>query len=275
MPEAPDLEVISEILNRRVVGREVTRASTPKPTVLRCLAAPDFASDLPGRVIEGVRRQGKFLVLSLSGGPMLIINPMLVGALQICAASERVAKRTCLVLGLEDELDLRYLDERQMGRVYYVLPEQLDQVPRLDEGAVDVMDGDISYEDFKARLRPFHGEIKGILTRGAFLAGVGNAYSDEILFDAGVFPFRKRRTLDDDELKRLHLSASRVVKNAVVVLRERMGQETHHKIRDFLQVHNKGGQPCPRCGNRISQLTANQRITSFCRHCQPGMLHRN
>ena len=86
---------------------------------------------------------------------------------------------------------------------------------------------------------------------------------------------RKRSSLSDEELRRLYDCARQVTEEAVAVLRERMGEELHHKVRDFLQVHNKGGQPCPRCGSGISQLTANQRITSYCRHCQPGSLLRN
>ena len=275
MPEAPDLEVVREVLTRQVTGRVVTHASVLKPTVLRSLAAQEFATDIAGRAIEAVSRRGKFLPLALSGGRMLVINPMLTGAIQHCAPEERVYKRTCMLLTLGDDLELRYLDDRQMGKVYYVLPDRLQEVPRLEAQGPDVLNDDISFEEFKARLRPYHGEIKGILTRGAFIAGIGNAYSDEILFAAGLSPFRKRNTLAEDELHRLYHSVRQVVADAVVVLRDRMGDETHQKIRDFLQVHNKGGQPCPRCGNPISQLTANQRITSFCWHCQPGMLIRN
>ena len=103
----------------------------------------------------------------------------------------------------------------------------------------------IGLKGFNAWLRHYHGEIKGILTWGSFLSGIGNAYSDEILFATGLFPLRKRKTLSEGELQRLHYSAHRVVVDAAVVLRKRMEGETHHKIRDFLQVHNKGGLPVP------------------------------
>ena len=133
----------------------------------------------------------------------------------------------------------------------------------------------ISLEEFQTRLKKFHGEIKGVLTRGAFVSGIGNAYSDEILFAAGISPFRKARSLSAPEVRELYESCPKVVTDAMDVLRERMGEDIHVKIRDFLQVHRKGGQPCPRCGGNISELTANQRITSYCRKCQPGMLIKN
>lgn len=277
MPEAPDLEVIKEFLDANVSGSSVASISVLKSTVVRSLV-DDLAGDIPGRTIEGVHRRGKFLLLEFSGDRWLAINPMLTGALQYCENNQRTLKKTCFVLhlqdGQQDGRELRYLDDKQMGKVYYVKEEQLAQVPVLSEQGPDVLSG-ISYEDFGQRLKKFHGEIKGVLTRGAFISGIGNAYSDEILFAAGLSPFRRSRSLSQTELQRLYESCPQVVHEAIDVLRERMGADVHVKIRDFLKVHNKGGQPCPTCGGNITQLNANQRITSYCRHCQPGMLIKN
>ena len=195
MPEAPDLEVVREVLTRRLTGRRITAARVLRPTVLRSLASQDFAGDATGRAVEEVSRRGKFLLLTLSGGTMLVINPMLTGALQLCTPAEKAYKRTCIILGLGDDLEMRYLDDRQMGLFYYVNADHVQEVPRLEDQGPDVMDGEISFEEFKVRLRRHHGEIKGILTRGSLLAGIGNAYSDEILFAARISPFRKRKTL--------------------------------------------------------------------------------
>ena len=93
-----------------------------------------------------------------------------------------------------------------------------------------------------------------------------------MLFEAGIYPFKKRTALSPEELRRLYEAAQSVVRDAVDEVRARMGGDIQLKPRDFLKVHNRGGQPCPRCGGRITQLTANQRITSYCRHCQPGLL---
>ncbi len=217
MPEAPDLEVVKEVMARRAAGRKVASATVLRPTVLRSLAAQDFGSDIAGRTIEAVSRRGKFLLMAFSGGAMLVINPMLTGAIQLCAPSEKVLKRTCIVLRLDDFQELRYLDDKQMGQVYYVMADQLGQVPRMEEQGPDVLDDEYSFEQFKARLKRYHGEIKGILTRGAVISGIGNAYSDEILFAAGISPFRKRASLSDGELKALFASARRVVTEALTV----------------------------------------------------------
>lgn len=273
MPEAPDLEIIKDYLNQRVQGLPVESATVLRPTVLRSFTG-NLVEDIPGRGLGEIYRRGKFLLLPLSEARCMVINPMLTGAIQLCRSDLRVLKKTCLVLDLPDDQQLRYLDDRQMGKVYYLAEDQMAQVPNLAEQGPDVLDG-ITFEEFKGRLKRFHGEIKGVLTRGAFVSGIGNAYSDEILFAAGLSPFRKTRSLAQTELETLYAQCPKVVTDAMKVLRERMGDDIHVKIRDFLKVHNKGGQPCPNCGGAITQLTANQRITSYCRKCQPGMLIKN
>ena len=273
MPEAPDLEVVREFLNREARGRNVESLQVLKPTVVRSLTG-SFPDDVKGRALLEVRRQGKVLLLELSGDRWLAVNPMLTGALQFCEPGQRVLKTTCLAITLSGDRELRYLDDRQMGKVYYSDWQQLPDALGLSRQGPDVLD-EISFEDFQSRLRPFRGEIKGVLTRGAFVSGIGNAYADEILFAAGISPFRKTRSLNEEELHRLHECCRSAVEEAIAVLRERMGDDIHLKVRDFLKVHRKGGQPCPHCGGNISEITANQRITSYCRRCQPGMLIRN
>ena len=272
MPEAPDLEIVKDYLNDAAVGRGVASSRVLKHTVVRSLHG-DFAEDVKGRRLEGVERQGKFLLASF-GDTSLVVNPMLTGAFQHCPTPDKLFKRVCFVISLDDGTDLRYLDQRQMGRVYYVDDESMSQVPNLTEQGPDVLSG-VTFEEFEERLRPFYGEIKGILTRGRVLSGIGNAYSDEILFEAGIYPFRKKRQLSRDEMRRLLEAGPTVVRWAMEELRPRVGSNIHRKIRDFLKVHNKGGKPCPRCGAPITQIGSNQRITSYCRRCQPGLLLRN
>ena len=272
MPEAPDLQVVKEFLARRLTGVAVAEARVLRPTVLRVLAAPqpDFPADVAGRRFDGFWRRGKFLGLELSGHRLLVISPMLSGALQYCPPSQRVARTTFLAFSLTDGNELRYLDADQMGKVYYLRPDQLGEVPRLHEQGPDVLDEPLSLEEFRLRLKPFRGEVKGVLSRGAAVGGLGNAYADEVLYAAGLYPFRRVRDLTSEETERLHGALYSVPQSAVGVLRERMGDAVHHKVRDFLSVHGKGGEPCPRCGGRITAITANGWLTNYCRRCQPG-----
>lgn len=274
MPEIPDLEVIKDFLNSRVRGRTIVRAKELRPAMVRSLAAEHFADDVVGRRFGEVARRGKFLTIALEPDRVLAMHLMLTGALRLCPADTPLTKRTYFLLGTADE-DLRYLDDRQMGIVYYVRPEQAGQVPRLESQGPDALDSGMSLEQFAAHLRRFNGEIKGVLTRGEFLAGIGNAYVDEILWAAGIAPFKRRKALTPEETRRLYEAIPRVLRDAMDVLRERMVPDIHVKVRDFLRVHRKGGEPCPRCGHAISEITANQRITNWCRQCQPGSLIKN
>ena len=270
MPEAPELEVTKDFLDFRVSGDTVHAASILSPGMIRPVVA-DFEGDVVGRVLEGVRHRGKFLLVDLLRKRFLIINPMFARVLQYCKPSARVYKKTFVRLTLSNGFDLRYFDDKQMGRLYYTTNARLAEIPGFDEMGPDLL-AETSFEEFQDSLRPFHGEIQGVLTRGRVVSGIGNAYAGEILFDARIYPFRKRKTLSEDELRRLHQSTRTVIEDAIGVVRERIGEDIHVKIRDFLKVHNKGGSPCQRCGANITQITANRRITSYCRTCQPGML---
>ncbi len=273
MPEAPELEVVKDFLIERAVGVRIDSARVLKPSVVRSIAG-NFEDDIVGRTIEDALRAGKFLTLALNGDRLAVVNPMLTGGFQWSNTADRIFKRTCFILTLSNGSELRYIDDRQMGRVYYVSRDQMGQIPQYAEMGPDALDEPLSLGEFKERLRPFRGEIKGILTRGRVISGIGNAYVDEILWEAEIYPFRKKRDLSDDDLQRILDSASRVMSEAVRQVRDAMGGDIHRKRRDFLKVHNRSGEPCPRCGANISQLTANQRITSYCRACQPGLLVR-
>ena len=275
MPEAPELAIAREVLERRVVGAAVESMRVVRPTVLRTLSELDVAADIEGRTVSDVTRYGKSVTLTLSDGMALVIFPMLTGRLRLALPKDRVTKTVCLALGLSNGIDLRYLDDRQMGMVYYAPTNRLTEIPRLEETGPDVLDEPLSLDDFAGRLRRFTGEIKGILTRGALVAGIGNAYADEIAWEAGISPFRRRADLSADEIARLHAAVYSVPRRAVVTLRELMGEDIHRERREWLSVHGKAEQECPRCGGRISRLSANRRITDYCMRCQPGLLIRN
>ena len=274
MPEIPDLEVIKDFLNERLAGQEVVRAEAPKSWIVRSLAAEHFEQDVIGRRFGTITRLGKDLVFPLDPDRLLVANLMLTGRFQYTEPSHRVSRGMFFLLGTKDA-DLRYSDSRSMGRIHYVRPDQLGQIQRLQDQGPDALDGGVSYEGFKERLRSYTGEIKGVLARGKLLAGIGNAYVDEILWEARVSPFRKRKTLTDEELRQVYDAITKVLREAIEVVRREMPPNIHIKVRDFLSVHRKGGEPCPRCGTTISEITPNQRITSWCRTCQPGGLIKN
>ena len=131
---------------------------------------------------------------------------------------------------------------------------------------------DLTQTQFTEHLRPFTGGTKGILTRGKFIAGIGNACVDEVLFEAEVSPSSKRRALSADDVRQVYEATPKALTEAREVVREHMLPHINKKVRGFLKVHRKGGEPCFICANTIGEVTANQRITNYCRHCQLGSM---
>ena len=270
MPELPDLEVIREFLAARIVAVPIESVEVRRPLVVRNLLGGDIGDQLVGRQFAAVRRRGKFLLLPLDSGATVVINPMLAGRIRYGEPLSRHRARDVLVLRLADGRELRYHDARDMGKVY--LTDTLIQVPTFSDLGPEATDPGLTLEVFRQRLRQHSGEIKRILTNQSFVAGIGNAYADEICWRAGLYPFRRRPSLDNDQVERLFSAMRAVLAEAVEMLRTRVGEAIDVEIRDFLAVHGKPGQACPRCGGAISEVTRQRRTTHFCRTCQPGLL---
>ena len=289
MPELPDLTVVSEALHAALAGRAVRLARAPGPLAVR--GTPAELEGLAGQRLNAVTRRGKFLLLELERD-RVVVNPMLTGRFQLAGAGDKLPARTAVVLGFgprdgvaEDAAawtraagwlpaghatpEVRYRDPTQMGKVYLLPAGVARDVPGLDaEQGPDADDPALTLEAWRGRIRRHTGELKNLLRNQAFVAGIGNAYSDEILHSARLLPFRKRSTLADEEVDELYRAMGSTLAHAIEVLRERVPPTFEKQVRDFLAVHGHGGQPCPRCGTRITEVKAGGFVTSYCRGCQ-------
>jgi formamidopyrimidine-DNA glycosylase len=273
MPEIPDLEAIRGFLNERIVGVEVTRAEALIPHVVRSGAA-DFEATLTNNRFGEVLRRGKFLLFGLADERVLVVNPMLAGRFQYLQPAERKRPKTCVVMQLENGWQLRYSDRLLMGKIYVVPSDAIMTVPMFAEMGPDALE--VSEAEFRERIKKHSGAIKNILTNHKFIAGIGNAYSDEILFEARIAPFRKRTTLSDAEIGALYRAIGKTLQRSIKIVREQFKDELDYsEWRDHLKIHRKGGDGkdkqegrCPRCGTHITEIAPSQRVTSYCRTCQ-------
>ena len=273
MPEIPDLEAVRAVLEPALRGRRIERVETPRATVIRVPAA-EFRARVTGRAVESITRRGKFLLFHLNSADVLVVNPMLRGRFQRAPVGAKRPARTCVVLTLGPAAaphaeELLYIDERLMGKWYLASREALDSIPQFGELGPDALDAKLTQAVLLQRLRRYRGQVKTTLINQQFIAGIGNAYADEILFRAGIHPLHTVRDLDEDGRRRLYRAMGDVLAWAIPIVLEAMGEATETKPRDFLRVHRKGGQPCPQCGTRISEMRPHRRVTSYCRHCQP------
>jgi len=270
VPELPDLTVVAEELNRRIAGRTVVEATAPTPILVR--ATPGELDALAGTSVGAAWRRGKFLVLPFeragAAERVLAANPMLAGRFWVTGPRDRLRARTGFRLRLDGDEELRYVDREMLGKLYVVRPDGLDEIPGWSEMGPDADDPALTLEEFRRRVRRYPGELKPLLRNSRFVAGIGNAYSDEILWEAGLAPHRRRSSLTEPEVARLYESMRRVLADAVERIRASVPPNIERQDRSFLKVHLRGGQPCPRCGRELRQIGGRE-ATTFCRSCQP------
>jgi formamidopyrimidine-DNA glycosylase len=290
VPELPDLTVVAEAFHAALAGRSITSAAAPGPLAVR--GTPDELQALVGQRLETVRRRGKFLLLQLERD-RAVVNPMLTGRFQLAEPKAKRPTKTAVVLGFGGRSgspadaapwtvgatwmpadsatpEVRYRDPTQMGKVY-LLPAAVERsVPGMsqEEQGPDADDPALTLDVWRTRIRRHPGELKNLLRNQAFVAGIGNAYSDEILHAARLLPYRKRASLAVEEVDELYRATRSTLARSVDTLRLRVPPTFEQQVRDFLAVHLKGGQACPRCGARISEVKAGGFVTSYCRGCQ-------
>jgi formamidopyrimidine-DNA glycosylase len=274
MPELPELEALRLQLGPRLQGRLVTAVDVnPKKGHLLRYPVESFAHELPFRRIQSMRRRGKHLIfdMELARGDELrhlVVNPMLGGRFQLADAESRPPGTHVFSLRLEGGEELRYLDFRDMGRIYWTedpaaeVPAWAEMGPEADALAAEGLDA------FRRRLRRYRDELKDLLRNQAFAAGIGNAYSDEILFEARLLPLRRRASIKPEEEAALFEAIPTVLQRAVEAILANPDYDESKQDRSFMKVHAKGGKQCPRCGHRISQLGSNREPLNFCRGCQ-------
>ena len=291
MPELPDLTIVAEAFDAALRGRSISSAEAPGPLAVR--GTPEELAALVGQSVTAIRRRGKFLEIDLDQD-RIVVNPMLTGRFQLAAPGMKWPSKTAMVLRFgeagstkrfapaawtrgaswlpapEALPEIRYRDPTQMGKVY-LLPAGLDRpVPGLssEEMGPEADDPALTLDVWRERIRKHPGELKNLLRNQAFVSGIGNAYSDEVLHAARLLPFRKRSTLATEEIDALYEGMRSTLAHAIDVLRERVPPTFETQVRDFLAVHMKGGQACPRCGTRITEVKAGGFVTSYCRGCQ-------
>ena len=157
-----------------------------------------------------------------------------------------------------------------MGKVYLLPAGIVRAVTALDdaEQGPDADAPDLTLEIWRQRIRRHPGELKSLLRNQAFVAGIGNAYSDEILHEAKLSPFRRRSSLAPEEVDALYEAMRTTLARAIDVLVERVPPTFEKQVRDFLAVHLRGGEACPRCGTRLSEISSRSEATTWCRGCQ-------
>jgi formamidopyrimidine-DNA glycosylase len=290
VPELPDLAVVTDAFHAALSGRSIERAESPAPLAVRGTPAELLA--LVGQRLDRVRRRGKFILFELERD-RIAINAMLTGRLQLAGPDDKRPPNTAVVLAFGSRArgpkhaarwtkgaewlpadqagaEVRYRDPSQMGKVYLLpagVPRPVVGLEDAEQGP-DADDPALTLEVWRDRIRRHPGELKSLLRNQAFVAGIGNAYSDEILHAAKLSPFRRRSSLAPEEIDALYAATRATLAHAEGVLQARVPPTFEKQVRDFLGVHLRGGDACPRCGTRLSEVSSRSEATTWCRGCQ-------
>ncbi|MCL6580372.1 MAG: bifunctional DNA-formamidopyrimidine glycosylase/DNA-(apurinic or apyrimidinic site) lyase [Firmicutes bacterium] len=297
MPELPEVETIRRTLEPRLVGRTIKRVEVRNPKFVAGAGPEAFARTVEGARVRALERRGKFLIIKLEapasdgrpspGSPEaldILVHLKMAGQLVWCRPEEDLGptrtKHTHVVFGLDDGSELRYVDVRHFGRIYFPTGDGGDPLVRralrtLGELGPEPREGGLAWEQFRRMLASRHARLKPLLLDQSFVAGLGNIYSDECLFRAGVHPLRKASSLTEEEARRLYEAIHEVLEEAIRLhgtsVRDYVdGEGRRGEFAERLEVYGRPGEPCLRCGTPIARIVLGGRSTHFCPRCQPA-----
>lgn len=267
MPELPELEVMREVLEGRVLGRPIARARAYHPGILKTVDPPVDA--LVGHSFVGAERRGKHLILSCGEELHVVLQLMLAGRLVQSRSNTKVTKATGLVFGFDDGEDLRVIEHGTQRRVRLHVVRDPREVESIVALGVEPLSDAFTVESLTKTFTGLRRQLKKALTDQRSIAGIGTAYADEILYAAKLSPIRYVSTLKLEEIKRLHRETRDVLAHAIEEIRKCAGGNlvAGHK-RDFLRIYKHTGQPCPDCGTNIAEIRYAQTKTYYCPTCQ-------
>jgi formamidopyrimidine-DNA glycosylase len=271
MPELPEVEHVARQLREALVGRSIVGARVYWPRAIAGMEPEDFVARLTGRRVSGTGRRAKYLLIRLDDGDVLVVHRRMSGNLTLADPSKEYPY-TRVELCLDDGRRLLYTDPRKFGRLALVPGDELPTffAPLGPEPLEDDFTPQVLAERLAGRQRP----IKALLLDQGVVAGLGNIYADEALFRAGIHPLRPAASLTPDEIARLHAG----IRGALQAGIDHRGT-TFGRYRDVydqagenlghVEVYQRTGEPCVRCGTPIQRIVVAQRGTHFCPHCQP------
>ncbi|MFM8999952.1 MAG: bifunctional DNA-formamidopyrimidine glycosylase/DNA-(apurinic or apyrimidinic site) lyase [Actinomycetota bacterium] len=278
--ELPEVEVMRRDLEKDVVGKRVQTAEVrPAKNAMRAIRRhakrKDFVDRIVNRKITKAERRGKYLLLQLDDGGVLVVHFGMSG--RFLRATKRVPlpPHTHVVITFQQGGDLRFVDPRTFGEIFVATPDELGKVKELQHLAIDPLDHVFTWPAFGSALAQRASKMKQLLMDQKFISGLGNIYSDEVLFHAGLRHDRMSDSLSAQEVRRLHRALQEVLQDAIrhrgTTLPDEAYVDLFGKPGNYgaeLKVHTRAGKPCRRCRTPIETVKIAGRTSYFCPKCQ-------
>jgi formamidopyrimidine-DNA glycosylase len=276
VPELPEVETIRRELDREAAGKRIKTVEVHGTRSVRRQTKKQFTSRLEGAKVKSVRRVGKHLVLDLDTGDVLVIHLRMSGQLLKAQPKDPMAKHTHVVITFTQGGQVRFVDPRTFGEMFVTTRDELTQeIPELAELGMDPVDEPVSWVRFGELLMSRTTKLKPLLTDQGLVAGLGNIYSDEVLFEAGLRHDRVPQSLSTMEVRRLYRAIVEVLHEAIKhrgsTLADQQYVDLYGRPGEFQllhQVYGREGEPCPRCRTPIVRAKVGGRSTYYCPNCQ-------
>lgn len=276
MPELPEVEVIRRDLERDAVGKRIKDAEVKLPRIIRRhKTKKEFVDGLAGAKITGVSRRGKYLLVALDSGNVLVMHLGMSGRIERATGRKTAEKHTHVVIRFQQGGELRFIDMRQFGELFVAPADGLDGVKELSHIALDPLADSFTWQVFSEIVSSRKMKLKALLMDQKFISGIGNIYSDEILWAAGLRHDRGSDTLSAQEMRRLYRAMQEVLQDGIryggVTLDDETYRNLYGKTGEFqqhLKVYAQEGKPCRRCRTPVVRERWGNRSTFYCRQCQ-------
>jgi formamidopyrimidine-DNA glycosylase len=278
--ELPEVEVVRRDLEKDVVGRRIRDADVrPQRNAMRVIRRharrKEFSDRLAGKKISRIDRKGKYVLMYLDGGDVLVVHFGMSGQLLRGTKRQALPPHTHVVLEFMQGGDLRFVDPRTFGEMFVTSADDLGKVRELDHIAIDPLEDAFTWQQFSAELARRATKLKPLLMDQKFISGLGNIYSDEVLFAAGLRWDRMSDTLSSQEVRRLYRALREVVQEAIrfrgTTLEDEAYVDLYGKPGEFaaeLKVYGRKGLPCRRCRTPIEVVKISGRNSYYCPQCQ-------
>ena len=269
LPELPDITVYLDALERHIVGRRLTNIRVASPFLLRSVDPP--LSSVDGKMVSGVDRRGKRIVMAVEDDHFLVIHLMIAGRLRWRDAGAKIPGKVGLAAFDFDHGTLLFTEAGSKKRASLHLVRGAKSLAQFDRGGLDVFETDLA--TFTHRLQHKNRTLKRALTDPRILDGIGNAYSDEILHRARLSPVKRTQSLSAEELERLLQAARASLAEWTDRLLKEVGDGFPDKVTAFrpgMAVHGRYREPCPVCQSSVQRIRYANRETNYCASCQTG-----
>jgi formamidopyrimidine-DNA glycosylase len=278
--ELPEVEVMRRDLERDVVGKkikaaEVKQSKNAMRAIRRHKTRKEFTSRVAGHKITKVERRGKYVLITLDGGDVLVVHFGMSGQFHRGTGRVALPAHTHVVLTFQQGGDLRFVDPRTFGELFVVTPDELGKVKELQHLAIDPLDQVFTWPTFQYLLAERAAKMKQLMMDQKFISGLGNIYSDEVLFSAGLRYDRMSDTLSSQEVRRLYRAIQETLQEAIKLRGTTLGDEAYLDLfgqpgeyQNELKVYGRAGLPCRRCRTPIETVRISQRTSFFCPQCQ-------